>query len=514
MKMLAKEIARYHLSLYTFIIYEDKNTRYLHIHIDPTIKDMLNKVYVLLSATIPKKIPTDLYEFDSVVQLIKQIYQNMLNEILYSQPEILKDFKQKKEDIITYLAYKTLGLEKIFPFLIDENINEIYLDNPNSPIYVDHKKFGRLNTLIYLSHKDIEKIVYLGKLESNTLISYENPSLKTEIKTDDFAIRLAIDFPPLIANGVSFTIRKIQQQTITPSLFIKTESDAFNMALILIALALRSNIVVVGEPGSGKTTLSSILINFFPQYWRIIAIEDVRELNVPARSNKKIVRIKVNPIEASLRYSKEQEIIKLLHRSPDYFIIGELQNKNDNLAFFHALSAGLKGLATIHASNVFELLDRWLKVFNIDESRLARIDLIVFMRKKIAHSFILRKIDQIFLIPPNFTLDDDLNELKGFLLLVKDLILVSVNKMLKETDIRKTLKYLIHLILLKKNPFLKYGETCKRLKENISNHGFEILKILMDQLVLKKDVSTRKFNDSRLCDTITDILQKIDMLVL
>ncbi|RLE74356.1 MAG: hypothetical protein DRZ80_04630, partial [Thermoprotei archaeon] len=141
-------------------------------------------------------------------------------------------------------------------------------------------------------------------------------------------------------------------------------------------------------------------------------------------------------------------------------------------------------------------------------------DLIVFMRKKIAHSFILRKIDQIFLIPHKFTLDDDLNELKDFLLPVKDLILVSVNKMLKETDIRKTLKYLIHLILLKKNPFLKYGETYKRLKENISNHGFEILKILMDQLVLKKDVSTRKFNDSRLCDTITDMLQKIDMLVL
>lgn len=385
----------YRNSIFTYKIIWDNDTPILRVDILPNLKKYLDTIFLLLLPTIKNKLPPYLLDFSEIVRLLKKIYYEELKRVPQglSIPEI-------NDDIVTYLAYRTLGIDKLLPLLIDSQINEIYLDNPHQSLYVDHEKFGRIPTNIFLSSTELNKLIFIAKIMSNTLITLENPSLKTEIETDDFRVRISMDFPPLIPNGPTFNIRIVRNRA-PLHIFLLHPNVPYYLSLILLGIALRQNIVIVGEPGSGKTTLASLLLKFLPSFWRIVVIEDVKELIIPTEKQKKIIVIRVNPFETlGIKYSKDREIIKLLHRTPDYVFIGELQSQEDNKAFFHAISTGIKGLATVHASNIHELLSRWINVYKLNPTEISHLDLIVIMAKKIKANKIYRVIDNVLLLVP------------------------------------------------------------------------------------------------------------------
>jgi len=118
-----------------------------------------------------------------------------------------------------------------------------------------------------------------------------------------------------------------------------------------------------------------------PPEWRKITIEDVIE-SVPQHIyDKHQVRLQVIPFEGenTLR-SKSKEIVKLLHRSPDYVFLGEIQTQEHSQAVFHALTAGLHLIQTCHASSPENLIVRWVEHHGIAPINLLTLDLIVFMR--------------------------------------------------------------------------------------------------------------------------------------
>ena len=67
-------------------------------------------------------------------------------------------------------------------------------------------------------------------------------------------------------------------------------------------------------------------------------------------------------------YSKQNQIKKLLHRTPDIIYLGEILTKEEAEAMFHCLAAGLKGFQTIHSNDINSLLNRFLYHFKIDLS--------------------------------------------------------------------------------------------------------------------------------------------------
>jgi len=455
---MCEELSKYRVSIFWIRICKDMSgDKYMEVRIDPEIGKAASRLYMLLSSEVASKVPTYLLDFNAVIRILKEAYQRSLDS-LRNRSRIFTDTKLGKgirSDLISYLAYKTVGLDKIIPFLSDSKINEIYLDDPQNNIYVDHSMFGRLMTNIKLSEQELEKLIFIAKLEGRTIVSEEHPSLKTELRTDDFIIRLSLDFFPLTATKFSMSIRKINTGIINPQLFISDPISLKKLIYIVFLLAIRSNIVIVGEPGSGKTTLASLLLRYMPNYWRIIVIEDVREIISTNLNDKKVVRIRVNPIEANRRYKKEEEIIKLLHRSPDYFIIGELQDRIDNEAFFHALSMGLKGIATVHASNLPELVNRWIRIYGIDSSRISLVDALVFMKKKITKDKITRKIDKLYLLGNDVGMDKELKDLFDLeknqkIKIYNNLLILDLDEIIKHVPSVQSLRVPLYLLLSKK----------------------------------------------------------------
>jgi len=272
------------------------------------------------------------------------------------------------------------------PLIMDEEVEEFFLDNINSPIYLDHREYGRCITNIYLEKDEIEAFKTRCKLDSGYRLDEENPSLKTEIITKDFHIRVSIDIPPLSFGSTHLCVRKLRKKAfVLPELIFNGTVNCEVAAYLLLCLFLRKNIGIIGESGAGKTTLANALLSLIPSSWRCIYLEDVIESINLQPYNVHQVRLRVSPIETRGQYwfskNKTKEIIKLLHRSPTYVFLGEVQTKSHTKALFHAIAAGIKTMFTVHASSIQQLIRRWTIVYDINPILLMDIDILVFISR-------------------------------------------------------------------------------------------------------------------------------------
>ncbi len=329
-----------------------------------------------------------------------------LQELFNTRKTLVKEYIHKHypefasmkdlDELIDLACYKLTGIYKIAPFLMDEHIEEFYLDCANTQLYLDHRTWGRCKTNVTLSEADLERIKTRLRYESGLLLDESNPSIKTELITDNFHVRTSMDIAPLAVDGLHLDVRKLKRKAFTlPELVANGTLPAETAAYLYFAMLRRRNITVIGEPNSGKTTLVNSLDLITPPEWRKITIEDVIE-SVPQHIyDKHQVRLQVIPFEGeNTSRSKSKEIVKLLHRSPDYVFLGEIQTQEHSQAVFHALTAGLHLIQTCHASSPENLIVRWVEHHGIAPINLLTLDLIVFMRTYY-HQKLIRKVRRV-----------------------------------------------------------------------------------------------------------------------
>jgi flagellar protein FlaI len=165
---------------------------------------------------------------------------------------------------------------------------------------------------------------------------------------------------------------------------LKNETLSVEIAAFLYFTILRRiNITVTGETDTGKTTLINALDLITPKEFRKIYIENVVESLDQSIYHKHQLKFQVDSLEDAnnIRYSKHNQIKKLLHRTPDIIYLGEILTSDEAKALFHCLSAGLRGFQTIHSNDTKSLLNRLLYHFGIDRSCLNDLGLIILMKK-------------------------------------------------------------------------------------------------------------------------------------
>ena len=296
------------------------------------------------------------------------------------------------------LAYHSVGLGKLLNVLTNDEVTAIFCDGPNHPVYYDTRNGGRTITQVRLNLKDFQRICNFAELVSGYPISEFTPSLKCDIRTRDFFVRLSIDRAPLTETSFSIDIRRfplkpLRLGDLTSLGFIASHQAEFLKRSVL----QRKNIAIVGDVYSGKTTLANALLMEIPQTWRVFTLEDVLE-SPPLPSVG--VKIRVPPLEAPYKYTtKSKEIEKLLHRSPDYVYFGEIQTQDHVSALFHALVAGLRGVFTFHANSPEDAITRWTHVYHVPIEAVRCLHILVFtVRKFKPEGGVSRKVDGIYLL--------------------------------------------------------------------------------------------------------------------
>jgi len=328
-----------------------------------------------------------LEKIHSIEELIKMYKEDSLR-ILNIKYEFTK--KEKKK-LGFYCALKKLNFLKIFPLLIDDYLEEIFLDSPNDEIYIDHQKYGRCRTHIKLSNKEIERIKTLLRLYSGQRLDYENPSLKFVIKNNYFFCRFAIDTAPIHVNDFALDIRKLNKNILTIQDLIKNNTlNPLIAAFLYFVILRRGNLTITGETDSGKTTLMNALDLLTPKEFRKIYVENVEESLNQNKFNKHQLKYQADSLvdPTIQKYSKSNYIKTLLHRSPDIIYLGEILTKEEAEAMFHCLAAGLRGFQTIHSNSINSLINRFLYHFNINFSCLNDLDLLILMKKDFNHRWV------------------------------------------------------------------------------------------------------------------------------
>jgi len=321
--------------------------------------------------------------------------KSMARDFFYSQAS------EYNEDLIDIVAYRSVGLQSVMPLLLDEQVEEFFIDRVFQPIYLTHRDVGPCDTNIVASKRTLEAISTHLKIDSGYQFNRSNPTLRATITTSDFLIRVSAESPPLTLESEAFSIRKLSLKPFSIVKLIKLNTITVEAAAYLIFnLLRRRSFTIFGESGSGKTTLAIALDLLTPPKWRKICIESEIAENVDQSTyfNKHQLRI-VLPAGISSRL-RERVLTSILHKSPSYVFMGEVLDSVDVYFILLAANAGIKSIHTCHAESIHQLISRWCFQYKNDIRSLLNLDIFILMRKTYDNKRIQRKLVSIFEVRP------------------------------------------------------------------------------------------------------------------
>ncbi|MGH8148623.1 MAG: PilT/PilU family type 4a pilus ATPase [Steroidobacteraceae bacterium] len=150
----------------------------------------------------------------------------------------------------------------------------------------------------------------------------------------------------------------------------------------------RGLILVVGATGAGKSTTLAAMINHRNETSsdHIVTIEDPIEF---LHANK---RSMVNQREVGLDTKSFARALRgVMRAAPDVILIGEVRDRESMEAAISLAGTGHLVLATLHANNCAETLDRVINLFPRDQHNQIYLDLSQYLRAILAQRLVMGK---------------------------------------------------------------------------------------------------------------------------
>src|SRR5690606_4386408 len=147
-------------------------------------------------------------------------------------------------------------------------------------------------------------------------------------------------------------------------------------------------ILMVGATGSGKSTTLAAMIDHRNRHSasHIVTIEDPIEF---LHSNQKSI---VNQREVGLdTHSYHRALRSAMREAPDVILIGEIRDRETMQAAIDLAGTGHLAIATLHANNSPETLDRIVNMYPNEQHKQVLMDLAQYTRAIIAQRLVRSK---------------------------------------------------------------------------------------------------------------------------
>jgi len=292
--------------------------------------------------------------------------------------------KSRVRELAALTAFEAIGLSRVMALAKDERVTEFFVDSDSTPVYLDHAVAGRCETSILLTERERNAIeTHLDTFSGYTL-DFKTPSMKNDLVVAGAILRISLDLEPVSVNRFALDVRRLNPSSLSLGRLIALGVLTEEASTLLVGwLETGGNVTIVGETGTGKTTLLNALDELVDKRLRRLYIEDAVETRDLLQRGYHQMKVKVDPFERrdSAGRTKESEIVKALHRSPDLVILSEIQSEEHSRAFFQALASGARGIQTFHASTVEQAVRRWVSMHHVPEESLLDLGIMVQMAR-------------------------------------------------------------------------------------------------------------------------------------
>jgi len=155
-----------------------------------------------------------------------------------------------------------------------------------------------------------------------------------------------------------------------------------------LAMLRRGLILMVGAAGAGKSTTLAAMIDYRNETSsdHILTIEDPIEF---LHSNKKSI---INQREVGLdTKSFARALRSAVRAAPDVILVGEIRDRETMEAAINLAGTGHLCIATLHANNCAETLDRIINMFPRDQHNQIFLDLSQYLRAILSQRLVVGK---------------------------------------------------------------------------------------------------------------------------
>jgi len=357
---------------YAVYIYDDGG-RGLYLvkepHVRPEVQAVVAEAIESLSTWLA---PSPIIYIDPLGYLFAELRRaGYLNESL-DQDEM--------KGVTHHLMREILGYSFLDPLLRDPELEDVSCEGPGRAVKVWHRKHNAQgwleSNICFRDQSHLNGIVARLVQRSHRSLSISSPIVDCVLPE---GYRLAATWGKEVTSlGSSFTIRKQRATPFTVVELLRARVlDAGLAAYLWLVLEMKGFVMIAGVTASGKTTFLNALATLLNPNWKVVSIEDTREITLPQTGWK--------PLHT--RYSQSGslsvtlfDLVKLsLRERPDFVVLGEARGQEVE-ALFQAAATGTGCMTTFHAPNTDGLNARLTQPpLSVAPGSLGLIDAVAFM---------------------------------------------------------------------------------------------------------------------------------------
>lgn len=376
------------------IVYDDRKKEYKYVIIEPQLEKEEDEIKEKLIYLFRTSADLDVFDIGEIEK--KQYLEKALQNIIDENHVKLGD--ESKDKIFYHIFRDFLGYGKIDILMHDEGIEDISCDGHGIPIFIFHKKHESITSNIVFNNAD-ELDSFVVKLSQicGKQISVFAPIVDGKLADGS---RLQTTLSKTVTNNSNFTIRKFREDPLTPIDLIKNNTMSVDMAAYFwMAIEQSSSILFCGGTATGKTTMLNALSLFLPSSYKIVSIEDTREINLPHENWIAGTTRTGFSTSESTKTAKDIDMFDLvrvaLRQRPKAIIVGEIRGK-EAYTLFQAMTTGHLSYSTIHASNLHALIQRLENPpISLPRSLLTALDLVVFLNSVNVGGIPVRRVTNV-----------------------------------------------------------------------------------------------------------------------
>jgi pilus assembly protein CpaF len=252
------------------------------------------------------------------------------------------------------IADAVVGLGDLEPLLRDPRVTEIMV---NGPSHVFVERDGRIERTDIALGDDAAVLHLVDRIVGPLGLRVDGSRPWVDARLPDGS-RVHAIIPPLAVGGPALTIRKFGRDPMRVGALLEAGVlDANVAAFLRSCVRARTNVIVSGGAGVGKTTMLNVLSSFIPHGERIVTIEDAAELRL---QQEHVVALEARPanVEGAGEVGIRELVRNALRMRPDRIVVGEVRGA-EALDMLQAMNTGHQGsMSTMHANSPADLVTR------------------------------------------------------------------------------------------------------------------------------------------------------------